>query len=178
MRSSKDNSALASQMTNSKWHFRSRTHVFEQINLNAVCRENICRNLSKQTAVTTVMTNNYRNIFFACKTFVQIVRQSLSSCANSVNVHTIWTYTHDATQAACTEFKIFIKSFYQFSFIRIFQHTFHFSLSFCIIRRSQPFLSFVRTQFNQFFVFHDFIIFIVIDVFLISISETKIKDSF
>ena len=48
MRSSQNNTALASQVTNSKWHFRSRTHIFEQIDFDTVSRKDISRNFSKQ----------------------------------------------------------------------------------------------------------------------------------
>ena len=155
MACSQVDTALAAQMTDSKGNLRSGTQILKKINLDAVCRKNISRDLSElTTVVTAIVAHYYGNLFFIFETFVQIVSQSLGSSAYRINIHTVAACTHDTTQAACTKFQVFIKTLYQFGFIWIFQHTFHFCLSFGIISRGKPFFSFLSDLFNQFLIFH------------------------
>ena len=155
MACSQVDTALAAQMTDSKGNLRSGTQILKEINLDAVCRKNISRDLSElTTVVTAIVAHYYGNLFFIFETFVQIVSQSLGSSAYRINIHTVAACAHDTTQAACTKFQVFIKTLYQFGFIWIFQHTFHFCLSFGIISRGKPFFSFLSDLFNQFLIFH------------------------
>ena len=147
--------ALATEVTNGERHFRSRTQVIEQINLDTVRRENISRDFSELAAVVTAVVTHYDgDLLFVLEAFVQIVRQSLGSRAYCIDVHTVAARTHDTAQTTCSEFQVFIKTFYQFGLIWIFQHSFHFSLSFGIISRGKPFFSFLSDLFNQFLIFH------------------------
>ena len=137
MRSCQDDTALTSQMTNGKRHLRSGTHILKQIYLDTISRENICWDFGKQTAVVTaIMTNHNSYLFKVFKVLIKIVGQSLSSCTDSIYIHTVTTYSHDTAQTACTKFQIFIKCFYQIGFIFIFQHTLYLCLSFGIVCRS------------------------------------------
>ena len=155
VRSCQDNTALASQMTDGKRHFRCRTHIFKQIYFNAVGRENVCRDFSKQAAVVTaVMTHNNRNIFLSGKTFVQIIGQTLCGCTYGIDIHAVGTYAHNTAQTTCSKFQILIECFYQFGLVRIFQHTFYFCLCFGIVCRSQPVHGFLGTLLDQFFISH------------------------
>ena len=136
VRSSQNDTALATEVTDSKRHFRSRTHIVKQIYFNAIGRENICRCLCKQTAVVTaVMTDYYRNLWQVFEVLLQIVGKPLSGSTYRIDIHTIATYSHDTTQTTSTKFKVFVESFNKFGFIIVFQHSFHFSLGFSIISR-------------------------------------------
>ena len=136
-------------MTDGKRHLRSGTHLFEQIYLNAIGRENIRRDLGKQRTVVTAIVSDYnRNLFHIFKVCVQIVRESLGSSSDSIDVHTIGTYAHDPTESARTKLEIFVKGLDQFCLIFVLQHAFHFSLSFGIIRRGQPLFGFLSHLFD------------------------------
>ena len=127
--SRKDDSTLATQLTNRKRHFRRRTHVVEQRYLYAVCRKNIGRNLGKQTAVvTTVMTYHYGNLLQILEVLIQIIGQALRSCPHRVNVHTVRAHSHDAAQTARSEFQILIKRFHQIRLVGIVEHLAYFRL--------------------------------------------------
>ena len=96
VRSSQDDTALATEVTDSKRHFGSRTHIVEQIYFDTVGRENIGRGLRKQTAVVTaVMTNHNRNLRQIFKVLLQIIRKTLCSGTYRIDVHTVATYAHD-----------------------------------------------------------------------------------
>ena len=96
VRSSQDDTALATEVTDSERHFGSRTHIVEQIYFDTVGRENIGRGLRKQTAVVTaVMTNHNRNLWQIFKVLLQIIRKTLCSGTYRIDVHTVATYAHD-----------------------------------------------------------------------------------
>ena len=112
VRSSQNDTTLATEVTDSKRHFRSRTHIIKQIYFNAIGRENISRSLCKQTAVvTTVVTYYYRNLRQILEVLLQIIGKPLSGSTYCINVHTVATYPHDTAQTACTKFQILIESF-------------------------------------------------------------------
>ena len=57
---------------------RARTKVIKKIYLDAVCREDVGRNLCELVAiVAAVVPHNNGNILLSGKTFVQIVGQAL-----------------------------------------------------------------------------------------------------
>ena len=127
--SRKDDSTLATQLANSKRHFRSRTHVVEQIYLYAICGKNIGRKLGKQAAVvTTVMAYHHSNFFQILEILVQIIGQALRSCPHRVNVHTVRAYSHDAAQTARSEFQILIERLHQLRLVGIVEHLAYFRL--------------------------------------------------
>ena len=147
--------ALATEVADSEGNFRSRTQILEEINLDTVCRENIGRDFGELAAVVTaVVTHHNRDLPFVLEAFVQIVCQSLGSRTYRIDIHAVAACTHDAAQTARSEFQVFIKALYQFGFIWIFQHSFHFSLSFGIVCRGKPFFGFLSHLFNQLLIFH------------------------
>ena len=104
--------------------------------------------------VTAVVTYHNRDLPFVLEAFVQIVCQSLGSRTYRIDIHAVAACAHDTAQTARSEFQVFIKALYQFGFIWIFQHSFHFSLSFGIVCRGKPFFGFLSHLFNQLLIFH------------------------
>src|SRR5574344_563452 len=81
---------LTIQITDSITDLRCWAHIIEEIDLDAIGRKDICRSLSKQTAViTTVMTNNNRNLLQILKILVEIICQALSCSSDSIYIHTV-----------------------------------------------------------------------------------------
>ena len=146
---------LASQMTDSKAHLWCRTHIVEEINLDAIGGEDICALLCKEAAVvTTVVPHHHRNLIQILEILVQIVGKALSCSTYGVDVHTIGSCTHDATQTTCTKFQHPIEAVYKLCFILTIEHSLHFFLCLGIVCRSQPFLGFLCDLLYQFFIFH------------------------
>ena len=59
-----DYTTLATKFADSKRHFRSWSAVIEEIYLNAISREDVCYDFSKQTAVVShVVSYNHLNLF-------------------------------------------------------------------------------------------------------------------
>ena len=159
---------LATKVTDSKRNFRCRTQIVEEIYLDTVCREDICRNPGKLVAiVTAVITYHYRNLFFILEAFVQIVGKALCSCTYRVNIHTVSSCAHYTAQATRSELQILIKAIYQFGFIFILQHAFHFHLSFGIISRGEPSLGFLSYLFDKFLIFHIIIVILEVKIYLL-----------
>jgi len=112
VRSSQDDTALATEVTDGERHFRCRTHVVKQIYFDTIGRENISRSFRKQTAVVAaIVTYYYRNLRQVFEVLFQIVGKSLSGSTYRIDIHTIATYTHNTTQTTSTKFKIFVESF-------------------------------------------------------------------
>ena len=112
VRSSQNDTALATEVTDGERHFRCRTHVVKQIYFNTIGRENISRSFRKQTAVVAaIVTYYYRNLRQVFEVLFQIVGKSLSGSTYRIDIHTIATYPHNTTQTTSTKFKIFVESF-------------------------------------------------------------------
>ena len=159
---------LATEVTDSKRNFRCRTQIIEEIYFDTVCREDICRNLSKLVAVVAaVITYHHRNLLFILEALVQIVRKSLCSSTYRVNIHTIGSCAHNTAQTTRSEFQILIKAIYQFGFIFVLQHAFHFRLSFGIISRGEPSLGFLSYLFDKFLIFHIIIVILEVKIYLL-----------
>ena len=142
VRSSKNNTTLATKMTNSKRNLWSRTKALKQIHFNTICREDISRSFSKQTTIiSTVMTHNYRNLLTSKFTF-KIIAKTLCCSTNSIYIHAVRTHTHNTTKTTCTKFKVFVEALNKLSFIFSLKHTTHFSLCFFVISTIKPFFSF------------------------------------
>ena len=149
MRSSKVDTSLAAQITDSKTHLWSRTHIVEEINLDAIGREDIGRLLCKEVAVVTaVITDSDRDLFSILKVFLQIVSKALGSSTHYIDIHAVSTGSHNATQTTRTKLQITVEAFYQLCLVRVIQHTFHFSLSFGIICRGKPLLGSLSNLFD------------------------------
>ena len=142
VRSSQDDTALATEVTDSERHFGSRTHIVEQIYFDTVGRENIGRGLRKQTAVVTaVMTDYYRNLWQVFEVLLQIVGKPLSGSTYRIDIHTIGAHSHDPAKTARTELEVLVKTLYKFFHIIIHQ-VFNLFFSLCIIIAVEPFLGF------------------------------------
>ena len=117
---------LASQMTDCKRTLRSRTHVIKEINLDSVGREDVCHSLCKKTAVVTaVVAYHHRNLLAVGKVLFQIIGKSLCSHTYGIDVHTVATGTHNATQATSTKLKIFVETLNEFRLVLTFEHSFY-----------------------------------------------------
>ncbi len=103
-----NHTTLAFKMTNSKTQFRCGAQGFKQINGDAIGCKNIRSNIGESsTVVSAIMCNGYFHII--AKTFFQVIGITLCGHAYSIFIHAVGTDAHDATQAACTKLKIFIK---------------------------------------------------------------------
>jgi len=117
--------------------------VVKQIHMDAICRENICHRLCKlATVIAAIVTNNSRNSRPILKVLFKIVGKALCRHPNSVNIHAVCSSTHDASQPASSKFQVFVKTFYQLSFVRRCEHLFYFPTRFFIKSRCEPLFCF------------------------------------
>ena len=130
-------------MTNGKRSFGRWTQIFEKINFYTIGRENISRNFSKQTAVVaTIVTNYHTYLRHIGKLRNKIIAQTLSSCAYSVNIHTVCAGAHNATQTSCTKFQIAIERFNQLGFVLSIHHSADIAFCFFVVIAIKPCLCF------------------------------------
>ena len=130
---------LTTQFTDSKGYLGRGTQVVEQIDLDAVGREDVGRNFSKLTAVVTaVVSYDNRDLLQIGKVLVQVVGHALCSSAYSIDVHAVAARAHNAAQSARTKLEVLVEALNKFSLVLILQHTFHFGLGFRIKSGTQP----------------------------------------
>ena len=90
------NTALAFEMSDGERTLGSGAHIIKKIHLNIIRRENVGNGFGKQTAViTTVMTNNYRDLRLVWKVLFKIIGQSLCSHAHRIDVHSVTASSHN-----------------------------------------------------------------------------------
>ena len=142
VRSRQDDTALATQLTDRIRHLRCRAQALEQINLDAIGRENIRWDLRKLTAVVAaIVSNHHLDLLQVGKLLLQVVGETLCSRTNCIDVHTVGTHTHDTTQATRTELQVFIEALDQLCRILTVQQCLYLSTCFCVITLRKPYLS-------------------------------------
>ena len=96
--------ALAAKFTNSKGYLGRRTKALEEIDLDAVSREDLSGDACEDiTIITAIMADNYRNFGEGSESLLEVVRQSLCSRPDGVAVHAVGAYAHDPTQTTRAE---------------------------------------------------------------------------
>ena len=150
---------MASQLTDCVRHLRSRAQALEQVNLNTVGGEDVRRDLSELAAVVTaIVANNHLDLIQISELLFQVVRQALCRRADRVDIHAVRTDTHDTAQSARTEFQILIEAFDQFCGIFAIEQCLYLSACFSVITFRKPSLGLISDHFEQFVVFHVFLI--------------------
>ena len=89
--------ALAAKFTNSKGYLGRRTKALEEIDLDAVSREDLSGDACEDiTIITAIMADNYRDFGEGSESLLEVVRQALCSGSDGVAVHAIGAYAHDS----------------------------------------------------------------------------------
>ena len=128
--------ALTAQVTDGKRYFGRGAQVVEEVDLDAVGREDGCRNLGELAAVVAaVVAYDDGDLVAVLEALVQVVGQALGGGAYGIDVHAVAAGTHDAAQAACAEFQILVETVNQFGLVVAVQHTLYFGLGFCVVGR-------------------------------------------
>ena len=156
-----NDTALTAEMTDGKRHFGSGTHVIEQVDLDAVGREDVGRSLSEETAVVAaIVSHHHCDLLQVLEVLVEIVGETLCGSSHGVNVHAIGSGSHDAAQTSRTEFQGTIERIDEGRFVVSLDHCFHFGLCcFVIQRRVHPLLCHFCALFDEFLIFHNGILF-------------------
>ena len=100
------------------------------------------------------MAHYHLDLGFVGKCLLEVIGQTLGSCAHGVDVHTVGTGTHDAAQAACAEFEVFIERLYQLGLVGSVEHTAHLGACSFVIRIGEPCLGLGCHLLDKFLVFH------------------------
>ena len=134
---------LTPQVTNGIRALGRGPHIVEQIDLNAVGREDVRHGLGElTTVVSAIVTHDHRDIFLALEVFLQIVGKALRSHAHRIDVHTVRTRAHDAAQPTCPELEILIETFDQLRLVRRSQLCLDSPPRLLVKGRSKPLLGF------------------------------------
>ena len=97
MRGGDHYAALASKFTNSKGYLGRRTKALEEIDLDAVSREDLSGDACEDiTIITAIMADNYRDLGEGSESLLEVVRQPLRSSSDGVAVHAVGAYAHDS----------------------------------------------------------------------------------
>ena len=88
---------LAAKFTNSKGYLGRRTKALEEIDLDAVSREDLSGDACEDVAIiTAVVSDSYRDLGEGSESLLEVVRQALCSGSDGVAVHAIGAYAHDS----------------------------------------------------------------------------------
>ena len=89
--------ALAAQFADSKRYLGRRTKALEEIDLDAVSREDLSGDACEDiTIITAIMADSYRDFGEGSESLLEVVRQALCSGSDGVAVHAIGAYAHDS----------------------------------------------------------------------------------
>ena len=102
------NSRLTVQFSDRKREHRSRHKLAVYVNVNTVCSKYSCGSFCKNVRFNTAVISNSNTRLI--KGFIDIISKSLSSSSYSINIHSVSACTNYASQAACSELKITVKS--------------------------------------------------------------------
>ena len=111
---------LCAKLTDGEADFRRRTKALEEINLDAVGREDVGNGLGKEaTIVAAVVTDNNAEALLTRESLVDVVGKALRSHADDVLVHTVGACAHDAAQSTCTELEVLIEGINEGSLVLV-----------------------------------------------------------
>ena len=80
-----------------KGYLGRRTKALEEIDLDAVSREDLSGDACEDiTIITAIMADNYRDFGEGSESLLEVVRQALCSGSDGVAVHAIGAYAHDS----------------------------------------------------------------------------------
>ena len=157
VRSCDVHTALTAQMANGERALRCGAHVVKKIHLDVIGGEYVGHRLSKKTAVVAaVVANHHRDLLAVGKVFLEIVGKALGGQAYGVNIHSVGTRTHNATESTSTKFQILVETLNKIGLIVGLYHFFHSFLRFSVKGWSKPLLRFFHTLGNELLiVFHN-----------------------
>ena len=96
--------SLATKMPDGKRTLGCRSHVVEQIYLDAIGREDIGNTFGEfTTVVAAIMAHDNGYVVTILEVFLQVIGKSLGSHAHRVDVHTVASGTHDTTKSTCSK---------------------------------------------------------------------------
>ena len=84
------------------------------------------------------------------ESLVEIVGETLGCGTDSVDVHAVCAGTHNATQAACAEFEIFVERFDEVGLIFVVEHGLNGCAGFGVVAVREPLLGFLSHLFDEF----------------------------
>ena len=89
--------ALAAKFTNSKGYLGRRTKALEEIDLDAVSREDLSGDTCEDvTIIAAVVADSYRDLGEGSESLLEVVRQTLRSSSDGVAVHAVGAYAHNS----------------------------------------------------------------------------------
>ena len=147
---------LAAEVTNSERDLRGGAQIVEKIDLDPIGGEDVGHRFCKQTTVVAAIVPYHDgNLLTIGEILKQIVGKSLCCSSYNINVHTIGSGSHDATESSRSKFQRAIESIDKRGFVFRFNHSLHGLFRLCIVeRRVNPLLSCSCALCNEFFIFH------------------------
>ena len=159
-------SRLTAKVANGVGDFGCRAEALEEINLDAVGRENVGNGLGEEpSVVAAVVSHHHTEVVAPCESFVDVVGKTLRRHSHDIDIHAVGTGTHDATQSTRSELKVAIERINQFGLVTIVKHCLH-GFSRCFVKRwLKPLFCSCLTLGNQLFVILHNLLFLIIKVF-------------
>ena len=140
-------------MTDGERELGGRTETVEEINLDAIGREDVGDNFGEfARIIADVVAYCYGNLRKVGEGFLQIVGKALRGGPYGIYVHAVGAGTHYAAQTARAEFEILVEAFNELSGILCFKHLFNLGAGSLVILVAQPKHGFLLNGFKKFLI--------------------------
>ena len=170
---------LRTEVANRVGNLRRGSQALEEINLDAVGRENVGNRLGEEPSVVAAVVAHDHRALLARKSLQNVVGEALRRHSHDVDVHTVRSGTHNATQSARAKFKVAVERVDERRFVLTVKHCLNFLACLLVERGGEPLLGPCLTLGNQFFVcFHIVFDVFLFVIFLLSIDFAKLRKSF
>ncbi len=128
--------ALASQVAYGERDFRGRTHVLEEIDVDAVGCEDVGNAVGEHVGIVAAVDSyDHTDLVASSIVFLEIVGKSLCCCAYRIDVHAVGAGTHDAPQSTSTKLKSLVETVNQFCLVFFLKHCLYGILCLCVEHR-------------------------------------------
>ena len=141
MAGSDHHTALASEFADGIGYLGRGTRSVKEIDLDSVGREDRGGEFSEFARVVAhVIAYGHTYLREIPECVFQIICQTLSCGADSVDVHSVGTGSHDSPESACSEFEILVESIYKRSLVLRLDQSLDLSAGFLVVLRTEPLL--------------------------------------
>ena len=149
--------SLCAKLTDGKADLGRGSKALEEIDLDAIGREDVGNGFSEETAiVATVMTDHNAQALLPGESLINVIRKALSRHTHDILVHAVCASAHDAAQSTCSELQVLIESIHKGSLVLVLHHCLDFLLCLLVIvGRVEPSLSLSLAIFDKLYV-HNF----------------------
>ena len=126
--------SLRAKMADGKGALGRGAHLVEEIDLDAVGREDIGHRAGVEIGVVAAVVAHHRaDLLPILEVLLQIIGKSLGCHSDGIDVHTVGACAHNAAQTACSKFKSLVERVNQLRLVWVLHHGLYFLLRLLVV---------------------------------------------